>query len=257
MTVTTNRTDYQVPVRLPLWSTVGRAYAFWLGNLPELVRISWLWLLLTGAFAAVVSATLPEGLVADVVGELIMVPAAASIAAAWHRLLLTGDRVGRSTYLRFDSTVVGYAVLVFLIVTLPSALVTLMRSSFGDWVFGGLMGRSDDGALALLWAAMWLVASFYLTRLTIALPAMALGRREITLRTAWRASRHNTWRLAWGYLLSTAPLTMAIVGLTMWAELDRGPNVVAVLNQMLDLAGILCGMIAVSFLSLAYRHFFP
>jgi hypothetical protein len=179
-----------------------------------------------------------------------------SIAVTWHRLLLTGDRAGRSTYLRFDRTVVGYAVLVFLIFTLPSALVTLMRSSFGDWVFGGLMGRSDDGALALLWVVMWLVASFYLTRLTVALPAMALGRRDITLRTAWRAGRHNSWRLAWGYLLCTAPLTVAIVGLTMWAELHRGPNVVAVLNQTLDLAGMLCGMIAVSFLSLAYRHFF-
>jgi hypothetical protein len=85
---------------------------------------------------------------------------------------------------------------------------------------------------------------------------VALGGRDVTLGTAWRVGRHNTWRLALGYFLCTAPCTVAIVGLTMWAELDRGPRMVAVLNQMLDLAGILCGMISVSFLSLVYRHFF-
>jgi hypothetical protein len=248
MTDTINRMDSQVPARLPLWPTVGRAYALWVRNLPELVRISWLWLLLTGAVVAVLlSATLPEGVVADFVSDMVMLPASASVAIAWHRLLLTDERVGRGTYLRFDRTVVGYSVLVFLILMLPS---------YVHWSVKGLIGTGDGGTLTLPWLIMWLLVCFYSTRLTLALPAMALGRRDVTLGTAWRIGRHNTWRLAVGYFLCTVPWIVALVGLTTWIDSVLGSNVVAALDQMLDLAEIPCGMISVSFLSLAYRHFF-
>src|SRR4051794_5915265 len=34
------------PVKLPLWRTIGQAYALWARNLPELIRICWLWMLI-------------------------------------------------------------------------------------------------------------------------------------------------------------------------------------------------------------------
>src|SRR5262245_47432292 len=32
--------------KLPFWRTLGEAYAAWFKNLPELIRIAWLWILI-------------------------------------------------------------------------------------------------------------------------------------------------------------------------------------------------------------------
>jgi hypothetical protein len=41
--------------KLPLWRTVGLSYRLWAGNFSELVRISWLWLVLMTPVLAIAS----------------------------------------------------------------------------------------------------------------------------------------------------------------------------------------------------------
>ncbi len=58
--------------------------------------------------------------------KLIMLPTVASVAVAWHRLLLRDEHPGPGFYLRLDKTVAGYAILAFLIgliITVPSTVV--------------------------------------------------------------------------------------------------------------------------------------
>ena len=77
-------------------------------------------------------------LVSQLIGQVIMLPAVASVAVAWHRLLLRGERPGTGHYLRFDRVVIGYAILAFWI-----GLITLMPR-YISLVFQIVTGTSTD-----------------------------------------------------------------------------------------------------------------
>jgi hypothetical protein len=135
------------PSKLPLFRTVGQAYALWTRNFSDLVRICWFWMLLmvpvlaiwdwwqTARFAEIVQAVDAGQRFVDpnpvltwatvFVSKAIMLPALASAAVAWHRLLLRQEHPGPGVYLRLDRTVAGYAILSFLIgliITVPSTV---------------------------------------------------------------------------------------------------------------------------------------
>src|SRR5882757_6124970 len=117
-----------LPAKLPLWRTVGESYAIWARNLPELMRITWLWLLIMApvllalmwwqvpTFTIIMEAartgrpdpTPALTLVVQLLNGVIMLPMLASIAVAWHRLLLRDEHVAGNTYLRVDGIVIGY-----------------------------------------------------------------------------------------------------------------------------------------------------
>ena len=110
------------PPKLPVWQTVRASYAIVGRNLRQLVRICWVWVLImapvymaldwlaetwpgdSGAQAAhrwlrEIAAALPMP---------VDLPFLASIAVAWHRLVLRGDRVTQPTYVRLDGVVWRY-----------------------------------------------------------------------------------------------------------------------------------------------------
>src|SRR5262249_13107647 len=128
-----------MPAKLPLWRTIGQAYAIWFGNLGELVRMSWLWLILMAPILAALMwwqvpvmtsvmeaarAARPDPtpgvtLLTQILNSVVLLPILSSIAVAWHRLLLRGEHVGGG-YLRFDGVVLGYGIMFLLIGLLPS-----------------------------------------------------------------------------------------------------------------------------------------
>ena len=119
------------PSKLPLFRTIGQAYALWARNFSDLVRICWFWMLLMVPILAIWDwwqtaqlAEIVQGIrfgqafvdphpvltwVTVIVSKLIMLPAVASVAVAWHRLLLRDEHPGPGFYLRLDKTVAGYA----------------------------------------------------------------------------------------------------------------------------------------------------
>ena len=125
------------PAKLPFWRTIGESYAIWFKNLPELIRIAWIWLLImvpiVGLFMWWQAPAMMElmqnaragrpdpnpGMTAltQAINSIILLPILSSIAVAWHRLLLRDEHVS-GPYLRLDSVVIGYAVLFFLIALL-------------------------------------------------------------------------------------------------------------------------------------------
>ena len=138
------------PAKLPVFRTVGQAYALWMQNFSDLIRICGFWMVLmapvlliwnrmqSAHLAEIVDAFNSGQAFVDpnpvltalqvLAGRLIMLPPLASAAVAWHRLLLRDEHpVG--TYLRLDGTVGSYAILAFLIgmiITAPSSMTFLL-----------------------------------------------------------------------------------------------------------------------------------
>jgi hypothetical protein len=194
-------------------------------------------------------------LVAQIVSQLILLPALASVAVAWHRLLLSDEHPGTGIYFRLDNIVVGYAILALWI-----AVITLGPNYVSE-VFQIVTGTSATArnvatlVVGTLAGFVSLIASFIVARLSLALPALALGRNDVGFGAAWTASRRNTWRMFWAYAFCILP-GAAIGAGTLWLLLPHGRAAGTLVLLVMSLLWIPVGMISVGMLSLAYRHFF-
>jgi hypothetical protein len=110
----------------------------------------------------------------QIVAKLVGLPALASIAVAWHRLLLKDERPGAGVYLRLDGVVAGYAVLAFwlgLITLAPSYVGVMLQSMPAHGLVSGVQFLAGVGTIT---------AFFVVARLSLVLPGKALGRDHIT-----------------------------------------------------------------------------
>jgi len=191
-------------------------------------------------------------LVSQIVGQLILLPALASTAVAWHRLLLRDEHPGPGVYLRLDRIVVGYAILAFWIgvITLAPGYVSMMFQI----VTGTSATMGDVAALVIQTLArlISIIAFFIVARLSLALPGLALGRDDV----AWEVSKRNTWRMFWAYFFCIFPGAAIIGGISLSLLLPHGRATGTLALIVMSLLWIPVGMIGVGMLSLAYRHFF-
>jgi hypothetical protein len=266
--------------KLPLWRTIGQSYAIWARNLPELIRISWLWLLImtpvlailmwwqVPTFMAMIDAakagrpdpTPALTLLGQVLNGVIMLPVLASIAVAWHRLLLRNEHVGSGIYLRFDGLVLGYGLLFLLIGLLPAVPQYLGQIYLALTQPPGAR-QVDPVALAItsVGSIVSIVLFFISARMFLLLPAKALERDDVTPGTVWAATRRNSWRMVWGYVFCLLPMFVlgGGIGIAFWLSSTVYSRALATtLWTALTLLWIVFGMVSVGFLSLAYRHFF-
>ena len=284
--------------KLPVWRTVRACYATGLQNLRQLVRISWLWLLIMVPIYATVHWLVSTVWATDAilmmplwVGEIVLrlpvvveLPFLASIAVAWHRLVLRHECISASAYLRLDAPVWLYALcsLGFLALTIGPVMCApdLAGQLTGMTPHFDVSILSWDAALlslliflALLGLA--LVASILLLpRLSLVLPALALGER-LSLWDAWVATRSNTLRLALatGLCMLPAQFLMLLMLLPSWllqtpfpqsTDMQAETTGPSLIEQILDsigyaifasLAYALLAILAVTLLSLTYRFF--
>jgi hypothetical protein len=271
------------PSKLPLWRTMGQAYAVWVRNFPDLVRTCWFWMLLMAPVlviwrwwqerhvADIMQAAAHTGqpfvdpnplltLVMGIVGLVVILPALASVAVAWHRLLLRDEHPGHGVYLRLDRTVAGYAILAFcigVIAVAPSYVGIMFQIVTGTSAI--MYIRTCGSHLGCLTANPWFlaglgsgIASFIVARLSLGLPGIALGRDDLTLGAAWRVSKRNTWRMYWAHFFCILPW----VAISDGASFIQSRATVTLVRPVMGLLWIPVGMISVGMLSLAYRHFF-
>jgi hypothetical protein len=242
-------------VKLPVWRTVGACYAFVAHNPIQLLRISWLALLMLLPVSALAlwlvspwqapTGQGPAGFTSEILRFLAgaaQLPFIASIAVAWHRLVLREERIADWRYLRFDSVVWQYAG-VCLLLNLLLLVPTLNAALRGD--------PKLTGPAALVGSAILFLV---LPRASLMLPAIALGR-DLSPTEAWRASRGNTWRLALATMLCLLPLLLLIGLAVIHAERSFGAArmiVTPVASALVALATT----ISVTLLSLAFDFFF-
>jgi hypothetical protein len=256
------------PPKLPFWRTVAQAYAAPFLSLDSLVRAAWLWLLLLVPLLLAIS-WVQVPMEAEALARLrldpqaafetpwqlrlisnlhalVLLPAGASIAVAWHRLILAGERPA-GAYLRLDRSVWLYTTVLVVTVVGISLLFDLPQV-----LVSGIAVRTLIGALA---AVLSIAAALVIGRLSLVLPAIALGRTGVGLGEAWRATHRNTWRLFWGPFVCLLLLFLPAVLLSRVTAADR--TAAALAMTALDVISIIGGVIGVGFLSFAYRHFFP
>lgn len=235
-------------LKLPVWQTVGACYAFVGSHAKQLLRISWLPLLILLLVSALtnwlVSPWLlpagerPVGFAAQLLRFLsgaIQLPFLASIAVAWHRLVLRQEAIETWFYLRFDSVVWQYTSICFLLNLASLAPV----------------GNPKTAALATL--TSFVILFFILPRVSLMLPAIAL-ERDLPLTEAWRATRANTWRLGLAMMLCVFPPLLLVGAAIVLAE--RTLNIPKLFVASAACALVALGMtVSVTLLSFAFDLF--
>jgi hypothetical protein len=293
MSLTEGPPDLPYP-KLPFWDAVSLAYSTYFLHFVDALRASWLWLIvgsvLTGfaswqqwSWMATAMANLKPGhppqmpkptemavlLSLDNIGLLL---AGVSIAVAWHRLMILDERPGFSGSNVATKNLwryVAMAIAIFLINFLPVAVVMLPQFYFlGPLKAGGNPPPPGFFAVIPLMFVLGAVGIAVAFRLSLLLPAQAIGNSSITFKQTWRRTRGNTWRLFWGIVLTTIPplLLMQIAFLTTMgtaipANLTNLASAefvtrMTVTSTVSVIYYLLILPIGIGFLSHAYRHFF-
>jgi hypothetical protein len=273
---------------LPVWLTVLRAYTTVSAHWHSVVRIFWAWLAIMGTLFAVWLWNFPGIRVAPlsnpiappsfvflfahvslvVVGFLSF----GSTAVAWHRLILLDERPPL-VYLRVGRRVLRYLGRFLLIglTALPVQLLSaLLLYFFVHYYLGGFpvllspgVPPSTGKSLAMLLVGLIVLspALLIIARLSVSLPAVALGR-PIGFEDVWQLTEGNSLRLLGGtllvyvpaYLLVYVPAYLLDLGLQFSVE----PHSRNILPTLVSLSAyFFCTVAAVSFLSLSYSFFIP
>jgi hypothetical protein len=126
----------------------------------------------------------------------------ASMAVTWHNYILRDEMPRGLALLRIDGTVLRYfgnfllLSLIMVGVAIPAAAVS------------SLLGVA--GAVFLLpYVFLVMMPVFY--RFSIKLPAIAIGRKDFSMRDAWNFSAHNWWQIVGLVMLSI--LLSLVVGI--------------------------------------------
>ncbi|MDX2307436.1 MAG: hypothetical protein NW216_04280 [Hyphomicrobium sp.] len=209
----------------------------------------------------------------------------AFVAVPWHRALLKGEAISSMTGLRLMPIALRYFgwtsfFAMFLMGPLIAGYVYAdISASFAGAISADIDspstgGPSTDGTAASLvgGSAPWLdgpamivgimltifgplaLCMFIPTRLTLMLPAIAVGAAEPDPSAIWKATRGNFWRLYLGGLLALLiPVTLMLFQTAVEAPpATRGAFIAS--SIMTDMILFLAGMVEVTFLSIAYQR---
>jgi uncharacterized protein DUF4339 len=270
--------------KLPLWDTIRLSYSTYFHNFPDVLRISWLWLAAAGilswllfSWTAGVTAAMKRGMppsrpvetiVLVTIAYLVFTFAGASIAVAWHRRIILGEHPGFSGSNVATKSLWRYVWMGFviaLIAFLLSLAVVLPMISLSSSVITGAAPRF----------AMFIAACFLLVltvfgvalRLSLLLPARAVGDLDLRFKETWKRTGGNTWRMFWGFVACIVPPMLAVqvavqIVSSSFLILTGGMSDsnaivgVAVIMTIVFVCNLLTLPIGIGFLSYSYSYFF-
>ena len=210
--------------KLPLWQTIGLAYATYAEHFRDGLRIVVFWLPLVAILAASagwLQALLLAELTASPRPEIdasqpahllmlgyalnvLLTAAALCSAVAWHRLLLLREHASNSARnlgRRYFWRYVGAALLIGLIAAIAPAIALVSLATLGLLPAAG----SAPPAVMAVIAIAYLVGALLMLRLSLLLPARATGNFTLSVGEAWQRTRGNLWRFFVGVLACTVP----------------------------------------------------
>jgi hypothetical protein len=138
---------------------------------------------------------------------IVSIIAVCSMAVSWHRFILRDEA---SAGLRLDSHVFRYAgttVLIMLGMLVPAMLFLMLSLAM-------------PGVGSVVGLPLIVLAGGLVTRLSIKLPAVALGNPGFSFKDAWAASEGNFWPCVGVFLLNAAILLAIMLVLTIMAGLS-------------------------------------
>ena len=230
--------------KLPVTSALNHAFRSTRDNFEFAFHVSWPWMVIlvplnVGANLYLILNGLgdPEHVEPRALAVMLPVFAAsivayASIAVNWHRYVLLDEVALGWQRLRIDALMWRYIGNGFLIgvILIAGAFAAGLGIALIAMIFGAVFGKAAvimvAPAILALYAGV-LVAAY---RLSVKLPAIALGRSDFSLKDAWSATEDNFWQLlglivlfiicvltvAFGmFLISYAFGTLGAVGLSV------------------------------------------
>ncbi len=229
--------------KIHVWTMVADSYRFVLSHPRDLIRVGWLpltalfvlnlWLDGMGPAAQGLDTATPALAIAQVaLNILLLSPIAASILVAWHRVVLLhvdtsghgiGVRLGwRETrylfsWLALSAAFLGIFTLAWgLVIGLGFLLLVALKAALLLTQAGESSSLgSTDQFIMLLYAAVlpaFLLASYFATRMSLVLPALATDRQR-SLGRAWSLSAGNGWRLVFAALVVMLPVELLSIGI--------------------------------------------
>jgi hypothetical protein len=275
--------------KLPFREAVSLSYSSYFANFGEALRASWLWLVITAAVMGLVSweewtlmpallakaaegsvtASYPAGLsILFNLAAVLPLFAGVSIAVAWHRFLILHEHPGVSGSNIVSKNLwryIGIALAIFLIAFLPPLLLIVLAITL--FAAETAAGQPSPGLAAFMFlaAVLYFIGIVFAFRLSLLLPATAVGDTDLTFKQTWNRTEDNTWRLFWGVVFTTTPLLLLaeIVSLLLigspnpqnFANPDFAMRM-TIISTIFNVYYLLILPIGIGFLSHAYRHFF-
>ena len=142
----------------------------------------------------------------------------ASIAVSWHRYILLDEIPHGWKRLRVDSVTWRYIGNFFVIIVLVFVCMFAVGLAVGaaGYILKVIMGETLGSIIALSSLSFMSIYAIIMSyRLSVKLPAVALGRSDFRMKDARRATEGNMWRLLG--LLILLILCMLLVGACMLA----------------------------------------
>src|SRR5882724_3223493 len=203
--------------KLPLWHTIGLAYSSYFHNFPDVLRASWLWLLVVATMAGIANwlqwtriaglmadatpgkpadilaqASRPVGVSAfELAGNLVLLLALVSIAVAWHRRLILGEPPGLSGGNVATKAVWRYLGAGIAIVVMCFLPVLAIAVPFFVFLFPSAARATPGSFTGAVMLLIPVILLFYfggiavMLRLSLVLPARAVEDLGLTFRQAW------------------------------------------------------------------------
>jgi hypothetical protein len=200
--------------------------------------------------------------------NILLLLAGVSIAVAWHRLMILDERPGMSgsnvaTKNLWRYIVAGLALCLIMFAPAIAAMIPMfyfLRPAPGPTPL-----PPGFFPLILLVFALYVVGIAIALRLTLLLPARAIGNTSLTFKQTWNRTRGNTWRLFWGIAVTTVPPLLIVQIAFLFGIGPPNPGMaggedivtrMTVFSTVFMIYYLLIVPIGIGFLSHAYRHFF-
>jgi hypothetical protein len=273
-----------VPTKLPLDNAIRVSYAWFFRQFPDLLRMSWPWLLVCAVLKGLSSwinfmwpdeafipppSRPPALVITTTCMNLLPLIAAASIAVAWHRRIMLDEQPGLScsnlATPELWRTIMAAIELLVVAFAVPYAIILSIAYLSGS----NLNIHSDSIVLVFVLFLAILVAGIIVAlRFALLLPARAVGHNELSFAQAWRRTRGNSSRLFWGFAYCTLPpvILLGIVKFLLikaiWSpksplsalDVPHEPGLL-VISSAAYAGYMLTVPLGAGFLSQAYRHF--
>ena len=211
--------------KLPVLGALGHAFRSTIDNIAFAFHISWPWIALLlpiniGANLYLASQGLNDPANLKAGSLLVVLPlfivsfiSAASIAVNWHRYVLLDEVAEGMQRLRIDSLTwryIGNGLLIGLILAAGGIVAMIVASLFG-WILSAILGKIAAVIIFPAVIAIYSMALVAAYRLSVKLPAVALGRTDFSLSNAWAATFGNFWQLL-GLLLLFIICVILVLG---------------------------------------------
>lgn len=232
--------------RLDVAATVGEAYRGAWNHLGEMVRLIWfpgLLYLVLSVVSVFIDVEENRALAVAVnLASLFLWPV---IAVAWHRFILLGDAPPGRFHIAFGRREARYLIVsVFLTLLFIPGLILSATPSF-------MPANMTASLLSFFGVLLLLVAIYFVVRLFLLLPAVAVGD-PVNPRLVLERTRGNFWRLILVFAAVVLPMMFVAILVGTLIEGSFVMRLVAV--AILSLVLIFFALVNIAILSIAYRE---